>query len=152
MPPAHLLRQVLERAPDYAAAKTMLSETRLAVPAIFILSGVAPGEGCIIERTEDAAGHPHAGGGRGLRRQSLRVEAGTETGLGWRARPIDSLGRAACARQLRAEDFASPFGWFRPPIANAHSRLAFNANAATGALALIGTEGTEPVTQVFRLA
>src|SRR6202012_2110269 len=54
LPPAHLLRRVFETAPDYAAAQDMLCRTPIAVPAIFILSGVAAGEGCVIERTESA--------------------------------------------------------------------------------------------------
>ena len=150
MPPAHLLRQTLETAPDYLAAKKMLSETRLAVPAIFILSGVRDDEGCIIERSEDAAGT------RPLDGASVCVanhfESALErTGIGWRARPIDSAGRAACARGLLDAEFAGDFGWFKLPIANWNSRLAFNANAATGTLALMGTNGRQPVTQIFRL-
>jgi hypothetical protein len=149
-PPAHLLRQVLETAPDYAAAKTMLSETRLAVPAIFILSGVQGGEGCIIERSEDEAGIRPLDGAAVCVANHFE-SALDRAGLGWRARPIDSAGRAACARGLRADEFAADFGWFKAPIANGNSRLAFNANAATGALALMGTDGPRPVTQVFRL-
>jgi len=72
-------------------------------------------------------------------------------GIGWRVRPIDSTGRAACARNLRDDAFETDFGWFNPPIANGNSRLAFNANAATGVLTLMGTDGRAPATQVFRL-
>ena len=148
MPPAHLLRRVLETAPDYAAAKAMLSDTPLAVPALFLLSGTRESDGCVIERTErDAAIRP-------LDRAAVcvanhfesRIEKGT---IPWRARPIDSLGRAAAARALHAQE--DGFGWFVPPIANVNSRLAFEANAATGTLALMGTQGAAPATQVFRL-
>jgi hypothetical protein len=150
LPPAHLLRLVLETAPDFEGAKKRLSETRLAVPAIFILSGTKPGEGCIIERTESDAACRDLGGA------SVCVANHFETRLngiggGWRPRPIDSSGRAAAARALSGADFVDDFSWFRSPIANAHSRLAFAANAATGALALMGTDGAAPVTQVFRL-
>ncbi|MEI9996031.1 MAG: hypothetical protein WDM91_15655 [Rhizomicrobium sp.] len=148
LPPAHLLRQVLEQAPDYAAARTMLSETRLAVPALFLLSGTRDGEGCVIERTETEVVL------RPLESRAVCVANHFESRIGmgaagWRARPIDSLGRAAAARSLQggAEDFA----WFQPPIANHNSRLAFVANAANGALALMGTAGAAPATQVFRL-
>jgi hypothetical protein len=150
MPPAHLLRQVLESAPDYAAAKKQLSETLLAVPAIFILSGTRRGEGCIIERTEDdAAIRPLAEGSVCVANHFETRLAGN--GHGWRPRPIDSLGRVAAARALAATDCEDDFAWYQPPIANAHSRLAFNANAATGKLVLMGTDGTKPATQVFRL-
>lgn len=150
MPPAHLLRLVLESAADYAAAKRMLSERRLAVPVIFLLSGVRDGEGAIVERTEtEAAVRPLDGA-------SVCVANHFETpidrqGEGWRARPLDSLGRAAAARASTLDGTDEDFAWFVPPIANVNSRLAFSANAATSALALIGTAGAEPTTRVFRL-
>ena len=148
MPPAHLLRLVLESAADYGAAKSMLCETRLAVPAIFLLSGVRDGEGCVVERTEDAFAC------RDLDGDAVCVANHFETsidrhGAGWRARPIDSVGRAAAARALCGA--GAEFAWFTPPIANVNSRLAFEAKAATGSLALIGTEGVRPVTETFRL-
>jgi len=141
---------VLENAPDYAAARKLLSETRLAVPAIFILSGIKEDDGCVIERTECEAAI------RNLESDAVCVANQFETrlahdGLGWRPRPIDSHGRAAAARALSDSDFASDFAWFTPPIANAHSRLAFNADAMRGTLALMGTDGAAPATQVFRL-
>jgi hypothetical protein len=48
---SHLLRRVFETAPDYDAAVSMLADTevRLAAPALFSLSGIAPEEGCVIE-------------------------------------------------------------------------------------------------------
>ena len=148
MPPAHLLRRVLETAPDFAAAKKILSETPLAVPALFLLSGVRDGEGCIIERTErEAVVRP-------LENHAVCVANHFETRIGreaagWRARPIDSTGRAAAARALHGIE--DDFAWFAPPIANVNSRLAFQANAAAGTLSLIGTDGVKPVTKVFRL-
>jgi hypothetical protein len=151
LPPAHLLRHVFETAPDYTAAKKLLCETEIAVPAIFILSGIKSGEGGVIERTENDFAV------RALTDACVCVANHFETRLnatdkGWRARPIDSIGRAQSARALQEEDFAQPFGWFRAPIANTHSRLAFEADAATGSLFLMGTAGDTPVTEVFRLA
>lgn len=151
MPPAHLLRLVLETARDYAGAKAMLSETRLAVPAIFLLSGVASDEGCIIERTETRHAIRPLDGERVCVANHFESHVEHARG-GWRARPIDSQGRAAAARALTDQDLEGDFGWFVPPIANINSRLAFVANAATGSLALMGTSGTAPATQVFRLA
>jgi len=148
MPPAHLLRRVLETASDYATAEAMLSDTPLAVPALFLLSGTRDGEGCVIERTEREAMV------RPLERHAVCVANHFETRIGreaagWRARPIDSAGRAAAARALHAID--DDFAWFAPPIANVNSRLAFQASAAAGTLSLIGTAGAAPVTKVFRL-
>jgi hypothetical protein len=146
MPPAHLLRHVLEAATDFAAAKTMLGETKLAVPALFLLCGTD--DGCVIERTEREAVI------RPLERHAVCVANHFETRIGgtaagWRARPIDSAGRAAAARAL--QDTRDHFAWFAPPIANVNSRLAFQANVAAGTLSLIGSDGVRPVTKVFRL-
>jgi len=67
---------------------------------------------------------------------------------GWRARPIDSAGRLACA--LALGDGQDDFSWFAAPIANVNSRLAMTACPKSGALTLIGTNGTIPVTEIFR--
>lgn len=146
-PAAHLLRHVFETAPDYGAAKKALSETALAVPAIFILSGVAANEGCIIERTEEAFAVREMADGR------VCVANHFETALdgpAWQARPIDSAGRAACARALGGD--IAGFGWFRAPIANVNSRLVFNADAGAGTLGLVGTAGAHFVTEPFSLS
>ena len=121
----------------------MLCETRLAVPAIFILAGIRAGEGCVIERTEtDFVLRPM----QGARVCAANHFMGRERG--WRARPIDSAGRLACAVGLGgAQD---DFSWFTPPIANVNSRLAMTACAESGALSVIGTDGAAPVTEVFR--
>lgn len=147
LPPAHLLRQVFERAPDYDTAKEILCATELAVPAIFALAG--RDTGCIIERSE------HGCGVRELTNTSVCVtnhfeSALNKEGKGWRPRPIDSAGRLACANGLCDTHFAAEFGWFVPPIANANTRLAFNASAR-GPLTLMGTYGAKPVTEIFRL-
>jgi hypothetical protein len=51
VPAAHLLRRVLETAPDFAAAVAGLTDPAigLAAPAIFTLAGMEPDESCIIE-------------------------------------------------------------------------------------------------------
>jgi hypothetical protein len=58
LPPAHLLRQVFEAAPDYERAVAMLMDPHVAVamPALMTLSGTAPHEAAIIE----LAGHRRA--------------------------------------------------------------------------------------------
>jgi hypothetical protein len=147
LPPAHLLRNMFEHAADYAAAKKLLCQTEIAVPAIFILAG--PEDGCIIERTETQAFVREMGTNGVAAANHFRTGLDAE-GRGWRARPIDSLGRAARADALCAADFAEDFGWFVPPIANAHSRLAFTATAG-GKLALMGTYDATPVTQKLTL-
>jgi hypothetical protein len=149
LPPAHLLRQVFEIAPDYASAQLLLCRTRLAVPAIFVLAGLSPEEGCVIERTETHFALRLMSGGRVCATNHFESRH-EDHGKGWRPRPIDSEGRLACANGLGAE--VNDFSWFASPIANVNSRLVMTANAATGDMTVIGVEGTEPVTEVFRFA
>ncbi len=52
LPPAHLLRQVFDEARTYEDAKQRLSQTPIAMPAIFSLSGLGAEECCVIERLE----------------------------------------------------------------------------------------------------
>lgn len=143
LPPAHLLRRVFERAPDYESAKRMLCETPLAVPAIFLLAGLAPDEGCVIERVEDAFVLRAMQGGRVCAANHF---VGRDRG--WRARPIDNEGRYACAMGL---DGAEGLAWFKAPIANANSRLVLTARPAAGDLAVMGSSGAAPATEIFHL-
>ena len=148
LPAVHLLRRAFETARDYASAKTMLAMTPLAVPAIFTLAGSRPGEGCVIERTEDAYAVREMAQGRVCAANQFTSHLNT-TELGWKARPIDSAGRLAQALGLGPED--TDMSWFTPPIANVNSRLVMIANAASGMLKVMGTAGAEPVTEIFAL-
>ena len=149
LPPVHLLRQVFETARDYVEAKAKLCITPVAVPAIFILSGLHADEGCVIERVEDLFSVREMQGGRVCATNHFESPS-QMTHFGWRARPIDSYGRIACARDLGPD--ASDFSWFVPPIANRNSRLVLSAKADDGSLAVMGTAGAAPVTEIFRLA
>src|SRR5581483_10450055 len=137
LPPAHLLRSIFEQAPDYGAAKRLLCETPIALPAIFLLAGPGPGQGCVIERQEDRSVLREMG--RDGVSAANHFHSPQDHGGGWRPRPIDSMGRAARACGFDSRDFAAEFGWFVPPIANVNSRLAFHAVPATGSLSLMGT-------------
>jgi hypothetical protein len=147
LPPSHLLRRIFETAPDYAAAKAMLCTTPIAVPAIFVLSGMHSGEGCVIERTEETFAIREMADGHVCATNHFESHL-NDSGQGWRARPIDSRGRLICARTLGP---ATDLSWFTPPIANVNSRLVLTANAAKGSLMVMGTAGAEPVTEIFRL-
>jgi len=147
LPPAHLLRRTFETAADYAAAKTMLCETPIAVPAIFVLSGHTRDEGCVIERTENACALRDMANGHVCATNHFESHL-NDTGRGWRARPIDSHGRLVCARTIGAAD---DFSWFSPPIANINSRLAMIADASGPSLSVMGVDAANPVTEIFRL-
>lgn len=129
--PAHVLRDVFERAADFATARRMLIETPLASPAIFSLAGLAPAETCVIERTEVSA-HVHDGPG---------VAANSWQAPGWRgrARGNDSAGRA-CRMASIATEFDSNLGWLDAPILNDRTRLVMIADASSGRLLAQGYE------------
>lgn len=150
LPPAHLLRQVFEHAEDYNAAKDMLIKTPIAVPAIFILTGINFGEGCIIERTEnDAAVREIAGG------QQVAASNQFHTILeqGTKPRPFfNSEGRWQQACSLQGHEImSSGFSWLVPPILNPYTRLCMVADAASGKLMVQGFEGVTATTEIFNL-
>lgn len=148
LPPTHLLRRVFDEARDYGAARTMLATTPIAVPALFVLTGTKSGEGCVIERTETNYAVREMGAARACATNQFGTHL-NDTIEGWRPRGIDSAGRYAKAVTLKADE--ADFSWFSAPIANAHSRLVMSANAATGLLRVMGSDGGTPVTQIFDL-
>jgi hypothetical protein len=142
LPPAHLLRRVFEEAGDYDEARTLLSETPLALPVIFTLAGCRPGEGCIIERLETRAFE-----------RPLPAVAGNH----W-----DAVGRPAYPRGVesrergrlmaaRLEAAGLDLDWLAPPILNPLTRLAFAAEPAGGRLVVQGFESYGPATAILDL-
>ena len=142
LPPVHLLRRVFETCDTYTAAKRMLTESPLAMPAFFTLSGTAPEDGCVIERTEDAAAV----------RSAPASVANHWIGIDQpgRVRGVDSLGRFDLMEVLR-DDATDDFSWVQPPIRNETTRLAVIANAGRGILTVQGWENDGPATRILRL-
>lgn len=143
LPPAHLLRRVFDHAASYAEARAMLIETPICLPAFFVLSGLAPGEGCIIERLEDEA---------------FVHEGPLAVANDWLTPGLDGTPRGAqceTRRGLLTERLATVadgFAWVVPPVLNACTRVAVVTNAATGRLLVQGWEADGPATAVFDLA
>lgn len=142
LPPVHLLRQVFDRCRSYGEAAEMLRTAPLCAPAFFILSGVGDDEGCVIERTEDAAAL-----------HTAPVAASNH----WRGFDIrghdrgkQTSERLSCMEGLLAQ---APwdFSWLVPPILNATTRIAVVANAAAGRMRVQGWEKDGPATDVFTL-
>jgi hypothetical protein len=142
LPPAHLLRQVFETARSYADAKRMLMETKLCLPVLFTLSGVRPEESCIIERTETEA----------IVRDGVCAVANAwcSPHLSGRVRGHDNPERRALMERIHGQELAG-FEWVMPPILNRFTRLAVVANAAQGALDVLGFEQEKAATAMFRL-
>jgi hypothetical protein len=141
--PAHLLREVFETAPTFAAARRMLAERPISSPAIFLLAGLRPDETAVIERRETEA----------------RVHEGSNAAAnhwqtpGWHghARGSESASRARLMH-LVAPEFDKGFAWLAPPILNRNTRLAMVADAAQGRLVAQGFEALAPATAPLDLA
>jgi len=152
LPPAHLLRQVFERASDYAQAKEMLLKTPIAIPAIFILTGLAPHEACIIERLEDNAEIKDIQTAQCIGAANEFHSGFAQVGKGFRPREPDSGGRYKQCQGVSLYDLAKPdFSWLRPPMLNTNTRLVMLGDAATGELRVQGFEGSSMVTEIFVL-
>jgi hypothetical protein len=151
LPPSHLLRRVFERAENYEAAKKMLMDTPIAVPAIFILAGVNPREGCIIERLETSAEAINLAAGFRIAAANHFTSELATSGK-WRPRMKDSEGRFRQCNQIGEPDLEQRhFDWLQPPIVNRFTRLCVLSDASTQRLQVQGFEGITPVTSVFNL-
>jgi len=144
LPPCHLLREVFETCRDYAEARNLLTTAPICLPALFILAGSRPGEGCIIERTEDAA---------------AVVDAPAAIANGWltpafgrgTARGFDSPTRQCLLAACQAER-CDDLSWLQPPIVNPYTRLAALLDAGSGRLTAQGWERSGPATRILHLA
>ncbi len=143
LPPCHLLREVFETCRDYAEAKNLLTTAPICLPALFIVSGALSGEGCIIERTEEAAAVVDA---------PAAIANGWLTpafGRGW-ARGYDSPTRQCLLAACQAGP-CDGLEWLQPPIINPYTRLAAILDAGTGRLTLQGWEREGPATAVLEI-
>ncbi|MBM3949983.1 MAG: hypothetical protein FJ311_00840 [Rhodospirillales bacterium] len=142
LPPAHLLRRVFDTCRTYAEARAQLVETPMCLPAIFVLSGAEPDQGCVIERTETGASV----------RESPACSANHWQGFHrpGRARGADSVKRARTLAEIhrRAPD---GFAWLTAPILNRTTRAAVVANARRGTLWVQGFEADGPATAPLTL-
>jgi hypothetical protein len=148
MPPDQLLRRTFEACGDYRAARGMLESTPVARPVIFTLVGAAPGQRCVIERTESGF---------------VTRENETSAANDWVPNRLDWEGRigtgkflrstfaeAAAYSQARREALASwrgamsapGFDWLREPVLNPYTRLAVAMCPARGILRAAGYEMT----------
>jgi hypothetical protein len=139
----HLLRNVFEAAPDYAAAVAMLMEAKVALsaPALFALSGIAPDEGCVVEAIgRERRLHPiaeRAGGALGIANQwlspDLKGQARNQsTTLAPRLPPeANNAARRALVTRLQAGAFQGSADLVEP-VLNSHTVMVISANAGRG--------------------
>ncbi len=137
---AHLLRQVFERASDFAEAKAMLSEIPIALPTIYILAGLGPEEACVIERLPEEA---HV-----IKGPACAVNAWQAPRWSGRSRGKDNAERLDRIR-IADRSLDREFEWLRPPILNRMTRLVLVADASSGSVVAQGYEAGEPATAVL---
>ena len=141
LPPAHLLRRVMDEAADFDRAVALLRDTPVSTPALFTVAGVRTGQGCVIERTRDAAAIRWA--------DPTVAVANHWAGAGL---PGIARGHDSQARQMQLEialeacavafDPASLAG----PVLNSTTRLVAVADPAAGSLWAQGWESDGPAT------
>jgi hypothetical protein len=141
--PAHLLREVFERAQGYADAKAMLRDAPISTPAIFSLAGLTPEETAVIERTETEA-RVHNG---------ANVAANHWQAPGWRGRARgEQSAERACLLHRVPPRLDPDFSWLIPPVLNPNTRLVMVADAAAGRLVVQGYEDMAPATAPLELS
>lgn len=162
MPPDQLLRWVFETSETYVAAKSVLENTPVARPVIYTLIGCAPGERCVIERTEN-----------GFVTREENTSAANDWAPSrprWEARITATYfltwSPAEAAAQCRDRHDAlagwgglisrSGFDWMKPPVLNPYTRLAVTMSPARAILRVAGYEMTadglpEQVTQTCEI-
>lgn len=142
LPPSHLLRRTFETCHNYLEAQDLLATMPVSMPAFISLSGVEPGQCCVVERTEFGT-IVHDGPGAIANHWLERPDDGYPRGY-------DSVGRHGTMDRLRQEE-SPDLSWVAPPILNSTTRLAVVANAATGLLRVRGLEADGHATKVFEL-
>ncbi|MBI2254387.1 MAG: hypothetical protein HYU58_07205 [Proteobacteria bacterium] len=156
IPPTHLLRQVFEKASGFEEARLLLSETPLAIPALFTLAG-ADGRSIVIERLEDRYRHRASPNASAIANHWPDLPGFTEGWpRGW-LRGVDSARRFrdACVWASGLDVLPADFSWLQYPILNKFSRLAAMMDCISGTFILMGLEqagnSAVPATQILRL-
>jgi hypothetical protein len=145
-PPDHLLRQVFETCRDFAEAKHRLETLPMARPTIFTLVGCAPGERCVIERTEQnfvsrsdetSAANDWLHGGRPW---EARIAANLLLTSSYEAAAAHSRARREALSSWQQPFECNDLAWVKPPVLNPFTRCAVAMCPARGMLRVAGYE------------
>ena len=136
LPPAHLLRRVCETCATYEEAKQALQQVPVCVAALFTLAGTRSGEGCVIERSPDAA--------------AIR-ELPAATANHWDAMPLPGRPRTRDSRdrqQRMTQAICGGGEWCAPPVINRFTCVTAVMNPSTGRMRVQGWERATPATAI----
>jgi hypothetical protein len=146
IPPDHLLREVFENARSFGEARRLLESTPVARPVIYTLAGCAPGERCVIERTEQGfkTQEDETGAANDWLRSTPPWEARIRPDLLFR-RSYEEAAESSRARRTQLAAWPGAFApggfdWVRPPVLNPYTRVAAEMCPATGTLRARGYE------------
>jgi hypothetical protein len=162
MPPDQLLRQVFETCDTYAVARRMLETTPVARPAIFMLVGCAPGERCVIERTESdfktREGETGAANDWAPRRPMWEARVAATHFLTSSPEEAAARCRARYDALVGWDGLLSEggFDWVKLPVLNPYTRLAITMSPSRAILRVAGYEMLDSdlpkqVTQLWEL-
>lgn len=148
IPPDHLLRNVFETCASYRDAKHRLETTPIARPVIYSLVGCAPGERCVIERTEEGftTRTEDTSAANDWLHSVPSWEARTRADLMF-TRTYEETAASSRARREHFENWRGQFadgyfGWVEPPILNPYTRLAVEMCPAEAILRAVGYESS----------
>jgi hypothetical protein len=162
MPPDHLLRLAFETCPSYAEARRLLERVPVARPVIFTLAGGAPGERCLIERSEEGyATHDEAVAANdwqsSLDTWEARIAGNTMLTCTFEEAAQRSRARRDALAAWNGRLPAPAFDWVVEPVLNRYTRVAVEMCAQTEALRVVGyeigdAELPQPATLVCEIA
>ncbi|HEY7300147.1 MAG TPA: hypothetical protein VH684_19815 [Xanthobacteraceae bacterium] len=163
-PPDHLLRDVFEHAVNFSEARRRLESTPVARPVIYTLVGCAPGERCVIERTEHsfATRSEETGAANDWLRSAPAWEARIRPDLLF-TRSYEEAAENSRVRRMQLAAWPGRiapggFHWVKPPVLNPCTRLAAEMCPASGTLRARGYEKppakelAEPATRTCEVA
>jgi hypothetical protein len=158
------LRDVFEHAVNFSEARRRLESTPVARPVIYTLVGCAPGERCVIERTEHsfATRSEETGAANDWLRSAPAWEARIRPDLLF-TRSYEEAAENSRVRRMQLAAWPGRiapggFHWVKPPVLNPCTRLAAEMCPASGTLRARGYEKppakelAEPATRTCEVA
>jgi hypothetical protein len=144
LPASHLVRRIFDEAKNYEEAVDILSNTSIATPAFFTVSGIKSGQGCIIESGRKHVFIQHAQPSVAISNHWSHAD---ETGI---PRGVKSgERREAMEAFLDSEDNPLDLDWLMFPIINSYTRLWAVMDAGKGSISLQGWETQGMATQIL---
>ncbi len=144
MPAPFLLRKVFEECVDFQQAVKTLAETPICAPATFSIAGINENEFCVIERMHhESVIHDSA-------KNDFVCAANHWNNTKWVTHDrLTATRKRHEAMVSGLQGYKGDFDWLKAPVMNSYTRLAFETNARTGDLKLVGVEKSRMATRML---